>query len=89
MGDRRSGGRVGRFSAGTAEVTALFIHGSELLLIGAPIVLGVGRDLLAERRVHKVYLHVLPILIVGQSLAVYIWRHNPSWWRAITHAIMG
>ena len=51
--------------------------------------LGVARDLLVDRRVHKVYLRALPVLIVGQSLAVYMWRHNPSWWQAITHVIMG
>jgi hypothetical protein len=53
------------------------------------IVLGVGRDLLVDRRVHKVYAYALPVLIVGQSLAVYMWRSNPSWWQGITRAIMG
>jgi hypothetical protein len=46
-------------------------------------------DLLVDRRVPKVYLRALPVLIVGQSRAVYMWRHNPSWWQAITHVIMG
>jgi len=53
------------------------------------IVLGVARDLLVDRRVHKVYLYALPLLIVGQSLALYMWRGNPSWWQGITHAILG
>ena len=53
------------------------------------IVLGVARDLLIDRRVHKVYLYALPLLIVGQSLAVYMWRSNPAWWQGITHAILG
>ncbi|MGZ7099796.1 MAG: hypothetical protein ACXVJ8_15080 [Candidatus Angelobacter sp.] len=53
------------------------------------IVLGVARDLLVDRRVHKVYLYALPLLIVGQSLALYMWRSNPSWWQRITHAILG
>jgi hypothetical protein len=53
------------------------------------ILLGVARDLLVDRRVHKVYLYALPILIVGQSLAVYIWRSDPSWWQGIAHAILG
>jgi hypothetical protein len=43
------------------------------------ILLGVARDLLVDRRVHKVYLYALPLLIVGQTLAVYIFRSNP-WW---------
>jgi hypothetical protein len=29
------------------------------------------------------------VLIVGQSLALYMWRHNPSWWQGITRAILG
>jgi hypothetical protein len=52
------------------------------------IVLGVVRDLGVDRRVHKVYLYVLPALIVGQSAAIYMWRINPPWWRAMTHAIL-
>jgi FtsH-binding integral membrane protein len=53
------------------------------------IILGVARDLLVDRRVHKEYHYALPLLIVGQGLAVYIWRSNPPWWRGITHAILG
>jgi hypothetical protein len=49
----------------------------------------VARDLLVDRRVHKAYLFVLPLLVVGQSLAIYMWRHDPSWWQGITHVIMG
>jgi hypothetical protein len=62
----------------------LFFPGLDLL-----IVLGVVRDLVVERRVHKVYLYALPALMVGQSLAIYMWRINPPWWRAIAHAILG
>jgi hypothetical protein len=53
------------------------------------ILLGVGRDLLVDGRVHKVYLYALPLLMVGQSLSVYMWRHNPSGWRGITRVILG
>jgi hypothetical protein len=53
------------------------------------ILFGVARDLLVDRRVHKVYLYALPLLIIGQSLAVYMWRSNPSWWQQISHAILG
>jgi hypothetical protein len=63
---------------------SLFIHCLDLL-----IVLGVGRDLVVDGRVHKVYRYALPALIVGQSLAVYLWRADPAWWRAVTHQIMG
>jgi hypothetical protein len=53
------------------------------------ILLGAGRDLIVDGRVHKVYRYALPVLIVGQSLAVYAWRINPQWWQAITRGIIG
>ena len=52
------------------------------------ILLGVARDLLVDRRVHKVYLYAAPFLIAGQSLALYMWRSNPAWWQGITRAIL-
>jgi hypothetical protein len=62
----------------------LFFAGLDMLII-----LGALRDVIVDRRVHEVYRYALPVLIVGQSLAIYAWRMNPSWWRAITHAILG
>jgi hypothetical protein len=52
------------------------------------IVLGMVRDWWVDGRVHKIYFYVLPPLMVGQALAVYLWRINPGWWQGITHAIM-
>jgi len=62
----------------------LFFPGLDLL-----IVLGVVRDLVVDRRVNKVYQYALHVLIVGQSLSVYMWRVNPQWWQSITRVIMG
>jgi hypothetical protein len=67
----------------------LFNHNLFFPCLDLVILLGVARDLLVDRRVHKVYLYALPLLIAGQSLAVYMWRHNPTWWQGITHAILG
>ena len=67
----------------------LFDHNLFYPCLDLLMVLGVARDLLVDRRVHEVYLYALPLLIVGQSLAVYMWRQNPSWWQGITHAILG
>ncbi len=53
------------------------------------ILLGVGRDLVVDGSVHKVYRHALPLLIIGQGIAVYLWRVNPAWWQGITRAILG
>ncbi len=52
------------------------------------ILLGVGRDLVVDRRVNQVYRYALPALVVGQSLAVYLWRVNPAWWQGVTRAIL-
>jgi hypothetical protein len=63
---------------------SIFYVGLDLL-----IVLGMMRDWIVERRVHRVYLYALPPMILLQSLAVYAWRVNPVWWQEITHAILG
>ena len=47
------------------------------------------RDLVVDGRIHKVYRYALPVLIVGQSIMVYLWRSNPAWWQGITRAIVG
>ena len=57
--------------------------------VGCLILLGIGRDWLVDRRVHKVYLYALPLLVVVQSLSVYAWKIDPKWWKGITQAIMG
>ena len=50
--------------------------------------LGVVRDLLVNRRIHRVYIIALPTLIVLQGLATLIWRSEAAWWVRIAHAIM-
>jgi len=79
----------GLMSAAFARFDYVFDHKLFYLCVDLVILLGVARDRLVDRRVHKVYLYALPLLIVGQNLAIYMWRSNPSWWQAITHAIMG
>jgi hypothetical protein len=79
----------GLMDAAVARFDYVFDHNLFFPCLDLLIVLGVARDLLVDRRIHKVYLYALPLLMMGQTLAVYMWRHNPSWWRGITHAIMG
>jgi len=79
----------GLMDAAVARFDYVFDHNLFFLCVDLLIGLGVARDLLVERRVHKVYLFALPVLIVGQSFAIHMWRHNPSWWQAITRGIMG
>jgi hypothetical protein len=79
----------GLMDAAFGRFDYLFDHNLFFPCLDLLILLGVARDLLVDRRVNKVYLRALPVLIVGQSLAVYMWRDNPRWWQAITHVIMG
>jgi len=68
-----------------------FMFNHSLFYVGLDclIVLGVVRDLVVDKRVHKVYLYALPSLIVMQSFALYLWRIDPKWWQEITQAIIG
>lgn len=53
------------------------------------ILLGVIRDLVVDRRVHKAYLYAVPILAVTQSLMMYVDLNASAWWVRIGHAILG
>jgi hypothetical protein len=57
--------------------------------VDALICLGVMRDLIVDRRVHKVYLYALPIFIVCQIVATEIFVRAPQWWMNIANAILG
>jgi hypothetical protein len=56
--------------------------------VDALICLGVIRDVIVDRRVHKVYLYALPMLIVWQIVAVETFVHASSWWTNIAHSIL-
>ena len=80
---------VGLMDAAIGRFDFLFNHSLFYLCLDLLIGLGIVRDLIVDRRVHKVYLCALPVLIVGQNLAIYMWRVNPAWWQGITHSILG
>jgi hypothetical protein len=73
---------IGRFNF-------MFDHDLFYLALDCLIGLGMARDWVVDGRVHKIYFYVLPAMIVVQSFAIYMWRVNPTWWAAITHAILG
>jgi hypothetical protein len=73
---------VGRFDF-------IFNHNLYYLCLDLLMGLGIIRDLIVDRRVSKVYLYALPVAVVGQNLAIYLWRVDPAWWRGVTHAIIG
>jgi hypothetical protein len=79
----------GLMDAAVARFDCVFNNNLFYPCLDLLILLGVARDLLVDRRVHKVYLYAAPFLIVGQSLSLYMWRGNPAWWQGITRAILG
>lgn len=50
------------------------------------IMLGVARDLFVMRRVHRVYLYVLPAMVAGQIAALAVAISQPAWFMALVHA---
>jgi hypothetical protein len=80
--------------ASCALADAAFGRFPELPLVFSPagvdalICLGVVRDLIVERRIHKVYLYALPILIVCQIAAVETFLHASPWWMYIANRIV-
>jgi hypothetical protein len=72
----------GRF-VGHALPDYLFYGGVDLLIL-----LGVVRDLILDRRIHRVYLIVLPLFIVGQVITTYVAWHGVPFWIRIAHRLL-
>ena len=53
------------------------------------ILLGVVRDLIANRKVHVVYRYALPLLVVWQIFMQRLFFQHPAWWVKLTETIMG
>lgn len=53
------------------------------------ILLGVLRDLLVTRRIHRVYLYGLPAFFACQSIVMYLVNHDPLLWHSIAKTILG
>jgi FtsH-binding integral membrane protein len=66
----------------------LFNHFLFFPCLDVVILLGVVRDVLVDRRVNVVYRYALPLMIAGQTFAVYLWHWSPGWWLRTTHAIL-
>jgi hypothetical protein len=57
--------------------------------VDALILLGVVRDLVVNRRIHAVYLTVIPLLVPAQAAAVYIAGHQSAFWLHIMDKVIG
>ncbi len=67
----------------------IFNNGLFFPCLDAVILLGVARDLIVNRRIHAVYRYALPLLLVAQSLTMYLWKGSPGWWLRFTRSILG
>ena len=79
----------GLLDAAFGRIDYLFNHGLFFPCLDLVILLGVLRDLLVNRSVHKVYLTALPVLMVVQAIVTYTWMTSSAWWLPIAHAILG
>lgn len=82
-------GTVCLMDAAVGRFAFMFDHNLFYLCLDLLVALGIARDLIVDGRVHKVYLYSLPLLIVAQNFALYVWRGDPGWWQGITHGILG
>jgi len=64
-------------------------HNLFYVCVDAVILLGVLRDLLVSRSVHRVYRVALPVLIAWQALIMYLYLGAPAWWHTVTSRIVG
>lgn len=67
----------------------IFDHNLYYPILDLVILLGVGRDLLVDHRIHTVYRYALPLLFVGQALTVYLYVGAPAWWLGFTKSVLG
>jgi len=67
----------------------VFDHNLGFVCLDLIIGLGIVRDLLVNRRIHRVYVVALPALILLQVLVMVVWRSQAAWWVRIAHAILG
>ncbi len=61
----------------------IFYAGVDLLIL-----LGVFRDWIVERKVHRVYSCALPCLIAGQTAVMYANVHKSAVWMRIADALL-
>jgi FtsH-binding integral membrane protein len=75
--------------AGFGRIDFLFNSNLFIVCLDAVIALGIVRDLLVDRRVHRVYLTALPLLAIAQTFVIYTWRSGAHWWLNIAHGLLG
>ncbi|HVN94514.1 MAG TPA: hypothetical protein VMT38_12505 [Terracidiphilus sp.] len=67
----------------------IFNHNLYFWCLDGVIFLGVLRDLVVDRRIHRVYLVALPVLIVCQMFVVHTYASASGWWMKIADGVLG
>ena len=79
----------GLLDAAFGRIDYIFNHNLYFWCLDGVILLGVVRDLVVNRRIHKVYLISLPVLIVCQVFVVHTYASASAWWLRIADGILG
>jgi len=79
----------GLIGAAFGRVPWIFGHMLMYAFVDAVICLGVLRDLLVDRRIHRLYFIALPALAVAQYTMIYMITTPPQWWVHLAHTLMG
>ena len=79
----------GLLSAAFGRFEYLGAHSLFYAGVDAVIFLGVVRDLLANKRVHRVYLIALPALIGCQVFVIHTYTSGAAWWLRIADRVLG
>jgi hypothetical protein len=79
----------GLIGAGFGRVPYLAAHNLMYVCVDAVIGLGLLRDLLVDRRIHRLYFIALPPLALAQYGIVYMITTPPAWWVRVAHSLMG
>jgi len=80
----------GLIGAAFGRVPFLFApHNLTYACVDALISLGILRDLLVDRRIHRLYLIALPPLALAQYGIIYMITTPPQWWVRAAHSLMG
>lgn len=54
----------------------------------ALILIGILRDLIVDRRIHKVYLYAFPLFILFQIFCMQTYLHTSPWWVRVATALL-
>jgi len=78
-----TGAAFARIMPATAPIEWVYVGADSFIL------LGMVRDLLVMRRIHPVYRFALPAIVLGQTMALYLFLSQPRVWLTITHRLIG